>query len=175
MILATHIIFVLVLIKVFNGNFLFVLPLALLSHYFLDVFCHWEYDLKSMENRYEREKRRFSKNILFGFEFLSDKDFMKDLFKVGSDFFFGWGIFVFVVHYFSDYNLTLSVFSAFLAVLPDLLQALFYTFKLKFLQIHQNFHNIFHSRCDEKTQRKLSLFVLQIALNVVFIIIFVKI
>jgi len=103
-----------------------VIPLAFLSHYFLDLLPHVEYSIP-----YIKERRWF-------YAFF---DFM----KVALDLALG----VFIILFFSN-NYFLAFLGGFFAVLPDGLVFLQLLLPSKVTGIHSAFHDKIHSSRDQK-------------------------
>lgn len=119
MILASHFL-VGAAIAVKLNNIAFAIPLAFLSHYFLDSFPHQEYSIKNIK------ERNWSKSF---FDFL----------KIILDFLTG----VLLIAFFSN-NYFLAFLGGFFAILPDGLIFLQLIMPNKLLKNHFSFHEKFH-------------------------------
>ncbi len=126
MILTTHIITGAALASKISNPY-YGMFLAILSHYFIDNFAHWDYSIKHILNKEERTY----KNYLFS------------LLKIAADFIFG---FLIIYFFAAKQNLNIALLGGFFGALPDglLFLSTFAPFN-KLLKYHTDFHKILHS------------------------------
>lgn len=112
------------------SNPFLALPMAVLSHYFLDSLPQKEYSIRNIQ------ERRWNKAL-------------PDFLKVFSDIFIGISLIVL----FSD-NSPAMLASAFLAILPDGITLLGRIFSQnKLIILHQKFHQAVNNICDSENTK----------------------
>lgn len=116
--------------------------LAFASHFLLDMIPHWDYALKS---RHE-DHRDLSKD-----DMLINRDFVRDLAKIGMDFAIG---IILAGFFFGIYTLRLSpqgdpgsvwLLGALAGMLPDFLQFAYFKIRREPLTSLQRFHQWIHT------------------------------
>ena len=116
---------------------LFLVSLA--SHYLADAIPHWDYDIRSIDEKNKENADAIRLNF-------SEKAFWWDFFRFGIDAAIGFGILLF----FMWPESWPAFFKVFLisagSVLPDFLQGVYFTRKAEFLKPVQRLHNYFHTR-----------------------------
>ena len=98
------------------GNIPLAILLAFLSHYFLDLFPHIEYNIDAIEEK-------------------KIKDKLPVIFKIASDLLFG----ILLVFVLSN-NQLIAYIGAFFGILPDGLTIMQNRFPNNFLSFHKKFH-----------------------------------
>lgn len=116
MILFAHILFGAGIGSLFSQNPLLAGILALLGHYFLDVFPHVEYSIDNLS----------SKNW---------KYLLTDLLKVCLDF-----CLALIAIFFFSKNLPIIYFCAFIAIIPDAFTVISSVFPHRILSLHDKIH-----------------------------------
>ena len=133
MILTTHIITGAILAsKIVNPYY--AAFVAIFSHYFLDNFNHWDYSIKSILNKEDRNYKNYFISLL----------------KIAADFATG---FLLIFLFAKNSSLNMALFGGFFGALPDgfLFLSTFSPLN-KFLKPHTDFHKIIHS--DKKLPLK---------------------
>lgn len=127
MILATHAIVGGAIMGLMPNHPVEGLALAFASHFILDAIPHWEYKLKS----YDFNEKEPLKSVLH-----LNKNFLKDLVKLGPDGILGLAVSLIFFH---------SFWGAIFAMLPDFLQFLYLTIRREPLTSLQKFHSWTHA------------------------------
>lgn len=108
--------------------------LAFASHYALDSIPHWEYPLDGFIDEDKKEAKSIFHNI---------RSVFKPLAFIGTDFILAITLSYFIfVH--DERSLFLTAGGAFLAMLPDFLQFVYFKFKNSFWTKVQSVHEFFH-------------------------------
>lgn len=130
MVLSPHIIVGASLANLLTFNPLIAFFIGFISHFLLDAIPHWDYEIKFINNNEDKLKKELNLN----------KNFKIDLLKIGLDFLLG----LIVLSFFIDgQNLYILLFGALGGIFPDLLQVLYYKFKVEPLKSLQKFHVVF--------------------------------
>lgn len=137
MTLTTHSIIAAAVTKPFAAmSPLLIFVIAIASHYLSDAIPHWDYQLTSIEDKEDKEKRRWGSNR---------RMLIKDISSMALDGFLGVGIVLLVVRPVTTQQWAWVLAAIIGGSLPDFLQGL-YMLKLKFLRPHQRLHDIFHTK-----------------------------
>lgn len=137
MTLTTHSIIAAAVTKPFAAmNPLLIFAVAIASHYLSDAIPHWDYQLTSIEDKEDKEKRRWGSNR---------RMLIKDAYSMALDGFLGAGIVLLIVRPVTAQQWVWVLVAIIGGSLPDFLQGL-YMLKLKFLRSHQRLHDIFHTK-----------------------------
>ena len=116
-------------------NPLIAFVVAIASHYLSDAIPHWDYQLTSVEDKEDKEKRHFGNNR---------NAIIKDVSSMALDGLLGATIVLAVVQPTTLHQWMWALAAIIGGSLPDFLQGL-YMLKLKFLRPHQRLHDIFHT------------------------------
>ncbi len=116
---------------------LFLVSLA--SHYLADAIPHWDYDIRSIDEKNKENADAIRLNF-------SDRMFWKDVFRFGIDACIGFGVLLFFLWPQSWSALLNTLLISAGSVLPDFLQGAYFTRKAEFLKPVQRLHNYFHTR-----------------------------
>ncbi len=140
MTLATHILIAGAIAKpISSAHPAILFGVSVLSHYLADLIPHWDYDIRSIDNK----EKNNADIITWRF---SDKQFLWDIFRFGLD--AGIGFFILLLIVWPE---TLSSLLKVLAVsagalFPDALQGIYFTRKAEFLRPIQRIHDFFHTK-----------------------------
>lgn len=107
-----------------------------LSHFFLDSFPHWDYELKSAE----LDETNPLKN-----DMIINRDFYFDLVKIGFDCLLGFILSVLFFVIGGGFSFWTIFFGALGGVAPDFLQFVYMKFRREPFLSLQKAHNIFHT------------------------------
>jgi len=140
--------------------------LAFLSHYALDTIPHWNYALRS--RKYDAE------NELHG-EILINKDFLRDLIKIGVDFALGLILAFYIFKEPNVKNNLLPLLGALAGTFPDALQFAYYKIRREPFLSFQKVHIFFHSKDLRLDRRPWPLGLALQATLIVAAVIFLKI
>lgn len=110
---------------------------AMLSHYFLDSFKHWDYSIENLKKFVKNEKNKNLKSAAI--------DFLKIILDLSL------GFLALSLFFKNDPQFFLILLGGFFGALPDGLQVLHFTFPdNKVLAVHQEFHDFMHFSKKEK-------------------------
>ena len=137
MTLATHSIIATAVTKpLMRVHPVLILLVAIASHYLSDALPHWDYKIVSLENPEDKENRRFGKNR---------NAIMKDIRNFAIDGCLGAAVVLVAVRPATSQQWIWAICAIIGGCLPDFLQGV-YIFKIKALRLHQNLHDIFHTK-----------------------------
>jgi hypothetical protein len=108
-----------------------------LSHFLLDAIPHFDYKLLSLQ----KGEDKLDIDMKFG------KLFAFDLLRISADVLIGLAV-IFIFFYNGEYMPGSVLAGAFGAVLPDVLQFVYFKIRTKPLQLLQRFHLFIHARKD---------------------------
>lgn len=113
------------------------------SHFLLDAIPHWSYKLSSMKGD---DKNPLNKDMVI------NKDFLKDLLKVGTDGIMGLLISYIILGVSNQHSIFIICLGAIAGMLPDALQFFYFKWRHEPLVSLQKFHIWIHSKIclDEK-------------------------
>jgi hypothetical protein len=139
MTLATHIVIAGAITRpIASAHPLILFAVSLLSHYLADAIPHWDYKIASID-----EKAKENVDTL-EWQF-KDPRFWKDVTRFAFDALVGFGILLFFTHPQTLPEFLKIVLIAAGGVLPDFLQAVYFTRKAEFLKFAQRIHDFFHT------------------------------
>lgn len=137
MILLPHAIVASSLATAFKLDPFSALVVGFVSHFVLDRFPHWDYNLRSA--RFESESRRLEGDLIIGREFFSD------LTKMVFDALAGLCLSLVFFSLSGQTNWIVVVSAVFGGLLPDALQFVYYKIDRRRLRLLQRFHLKAHS------------------------------
>lgn len=117
-------------------NPLLAFVVAIASHYLSDAIPHWDYQLRSIEDKEDKEKRHWGSNRQM---------LTRDISSMAFDGLLGAGIVLAVIRPVTTQQWMWALAAIIGGSLPDFLQGL-YMLKLSFLRPHQQLHDIFHTK-----------------------------
>lgn len=137
MTLTTHSIIAAVVTKpLLHTHPILIFAAAILSHYLSDAIPHWDYQLESLSDEENADKRAWSKDWhVLG----------RDILHFAFDGFLGAAIVLLIARPVSREDWVWIIFSVIGGCLPDFLQGL-YVLKLRLLKSHQRLHDFMHAK-----------------------------
>lgn len=138
--------------KIFGGNIWIGALAAFLSHFLIDIIPHGSYPLHLKETLTDRKNPE--NNFI-----AIDKNFFKDLIKMGADFFLG---LIFAQLFWNGPSLQIDyeiLLYALLGTLPDALQFLYYKLRIEPLTSLQKFHLFIHTKLHFDDNPKMAILI----------------
>ncbi|MEI6042495.1 MAG: hypothetical protein WCQ00_02930 [bacterium] len=130
------------------------------SHFILDSIPHWDYKLKSSRKNKEKPLNN---------DLVINKDFLKDLVKIGFDGLLGLSLSFILLGAFGHASLIAILFGAIGGMMPDFLQFVYFKWRHEPLVSLQKFHIWMHSKRSLNSRPIFGIFCQVMVISIVFL------
>jgi len=161
MILTTHAVTGATLATLMPSNPILGFAIGFGSHFVLDSIPHWDYSLKSSKR--DKEKPLNSDLVI-------NKDFFKDLIKIGIDGLLGLTLSLLLLGVLRHQSILVILCGAIGGMMPDFLQFVYFKWRHEPLVSLQKFHIWMHAKRNLKNKPVLGIFYQAVVVAAVFML-----